>query len=80
MSVGFQMDQSLDCRELCCPLPILRTRKALDRMTVGQVLKMVATDPAAKPDMIAFSKQTGHELLASKEEDGLLIFYIRKTK
>lgn len=80
MAGGFQIERSLDCKGLCCPLPILKTRKALDGMTIGQILKVVATDSAAKPDMLAFSNRTGHELLESKEKDDLFIFYIRKTK
>jgi tRNA 2-thiouridine synthesizing protein A len=78
MSVQFQIDQRLDCKGLNCPLPILKTKKALDGMTAGQVLEMTSTDPGAKPDMEAFSRRTGHELLEVKEHSGLFTFYIRK--
>jgi tRNA 2-thiouridine synthesizing protein A len=78
MSVQFQIDQRLDCKGLNCPLPILKTKKALDGMAAGQVLEMTATDPGSKPDMEAFSRRTGHELLDAKESDGVFIFYIRK--
>ena len=54
MLISFQIDQTLDCKGLCCPLPILKTRKALDHMAVGQVLEVIVTDPVAKSDMIAF--------------------------
>ena len=53
-------DKELDARGLNCPLPILRTKKSLGEMTVGQVLKITATDPGAVKDMAAFSKQTGN--------------------
>ena len=58
------IDQELDVRGLKCPLPILRTKKALAAMTTGQVLKVVATDPSTVKDFDAFARQTGHELLA----------------
>ena len=49
-------------------------------LEVGQVLKMVATDPGAPPDMEAWSRQTGNELLRSTQEDGKFVFYIRRSK
>lgn len=55
--------QELDVRGLKCPLPILRTKKALATMASGEVLKVVATDPSTVKDFDAFVRQTGHELL-----------------
>lgn len=78
MSGAVSVDQRLDCKGLNCPLPILKTKKALDGMTAGQVLEMTATDPGSKPDMEAFARRTGHELIEAKEEGGAFIFYIRK--
>ena len=57
-------DKELDARGLNCPLPILRTKKALSDLQSGQVLKVLATDPGSVKDFQAFSKQTGNELLA----------------
>ncbi len=71
-------DQELDARGLSCPLPILKTKKALGAMAAGQVLKVVATDQGSIKDMEAFSKQTGNELLSSAEEKGEFVFFIRK--
>ncbi|HKB59393.1 MAG TPA: sulfurtransferase TusA family protein [Gallionellaceae bacterium] len=71
-------DQELDARGLSCPLPILRTKKALGPMTPGQVLKVIATDKGSMKDMEAFSKQTGNELLSGAEEGGEYVFYLRK--
>jgi tRNA 2-thiouridine synthesizing protein A len=79
METTFQVSQRLDCKGLNCPLPILKTKKALDTMTAGQVLEMTATDPGSKPDMEAFSRRTGHALLQAVERDGTFIFYIRKV-
>ena len=57
-----QHDREVDARGLNCPLPILRTKKALNDMASGQVLRIVATDPGSVRDFIAFAKQTGNEL------------------
>ena len=80
MTVQFNVDQKLDCKGLNCPLPVLKTKKAIDAMILGQILEMVSTDPGSIPDMKAWSKKTGHQLLESREENGLYWFYIRKMK
>lgn len=71
-------DKELDARGLNCPLPILRTKKALAELGAGQVLKIVATDPGAVKDFQAFSKQTGNELLSSAEAGGEFVFFMKK--
>jgi tRNA 2-thiouridine synthesizing protein A len=71
-------DQELDTRGLSCPLPILKTKKSLNGLSSGQVLKIVATDPGSVKDMQAFSKQTGHVLLSSSEEGKEFVFFMRK--
>jgi tRNA 2-thiouridine synthesizing protein A len=75
-----KVDQTLDCKGLLCPLPVIRTKQAIDKMSLGQVLEMVSTDPGSVADMQAWSKRTGHELIEHRQEDGLFQFYIRKTK
>jgi tRNA 2-thiouridine synthesizing protein A len=71
-------DKELDASGLNCPLPILRTKKALAELTTGQVLKVVATDPGSVKDMQAFAKQTGNELLSSAEAGGKYQFFLKK--
>ena len=73
-----EFNKELDARGLSCPLPILKTKKALNDLTSGQVLKILATDPGSVKDMQAFSNQTGHPLLASIEENKAFVFYMRK--
>lgn len=73
-----EFDKELDARNLNCPLPILRCKKALSEVGGGQVLKVLATDPGSVKDFQAFCKQTGHELLQQDEEDGLFTFFIKK--
>ncbi|MCK4577328.1 MAG: sulfurtransferase TusA family protein [Candidatus Marinimicrobia bacterium] len=55
-------DQELDCQGMLCPLPILKTKKAIDELSSGQVLKMVATDAGSVNDINAWVRQTGNEL------------------
>ncbi|WP_308387819.1 sulfurtransferase TusA family protein [Acidithiobacillus sp. AMEEHan] len=74
-----QEDKLLDARGLNCPLPILRTKKALGEMSAGQVLKIVATDPGAVKDFEAFSKQTKNPLLDQAEAGGEFVFFIQKA-
>lgn len=71
-------DKELDARGLNCPLPILRTKKALAEMASGQVLKVIATDPGSVKDMQAFAKQTGNELVSSAEQGGEFVFFMKK--
>jgi tRNA 2-thiouridine synthesizing protein A len=71
-------DKELDARGLNCPLPILRTKKALADLQSGQVLKVLATDPGAVKDFQSFSRQTGHELLSSSEASKEFVFFMKK--
>ena len=71
--------QSLDTRGMNCPLPILRTKKALAELAAGETLAVTATDPGSLKDMQAFCKQTGNELVASSANQGEFEFLIRKA-
>ena len=71
-------DKELDARGLSCPLPILKTKKSLNELTSGQVLKVVATDPGSIKDMQAFANQTGNALLSSAEENKTYVFFLKK--
>ena len=80
MADEIKADKILDCKGLKCPMPVLKTKMAMETLSVGQVLEMIATDKGSKPDMAAFAQQTGHALLAMTERDGVYTYYIRKTK
>ena len=71
-------DAELDCIGLYCPIPIARTKQEIDKLEVGQVLKVEADDPAADEDIKAWSKRVGHEILKSEKEGKILTFYIKK--
>ena len=77
-TISIEADQVLDCSGLACPMPILKTRKAVDAMQQGQVLKMVASDPGSMSDIDAWTRKTGNQLLKFEQENGKYIFYIRK--
>jgi len=72
-------DSELDACGLNCPLPILRTKKALKPMDVGQILHVIATDPGSIKDLEAFCRQTGNEMVGSSEDGEKYYFFIKKT-
>ena len=74
-----EFDQELDATGLNCPLPILRAKKSLQAMQSGQVLHIIATDPGAVKDFEAFAKQTGNELMESREDGGKFYFLMKKS-
>lgn len=71
-------DKELNARGLSCPLPIVKTKKALADMASDQVLKVISTDTGSVKDMAAFAEQTGNTLLSTVEENGEFVFYMKK--
>ena len=80
MSTEVKPNRTLDCIGLYCPEPVFRTRSELDKMSVGEVLEMLADDPAAEEDIKSLVKRTGNELLELSKEGDVLRFLIRKLK
>jgi tRNA 2-thiouridine synthesizing protein A len=74
-----KFDQVLDAKGLSCPLPILKTKKAVESLSKGQVLKVETTDPGSKNDMASWAKRTGNEILKVEEGSGSFTFFIKKT-
>ncbi len=74
-----KIDQYLDCTGLYCPVPIYETRKKVDSMKKGQVLKMEADDPGAEADIKSWAKSTGNNLLKIKKGSDKMVFYIEKS-
>jgi tRNA 2-thiouridine synthesizing protein A len=68
----------LDAKGLRCPLPVLKARKKLKEVAPGGLLRILATDPGAPQDFVAFCETTGAELVASGEEAGVFVIEIRK--
>jgi tRNA 2-thiouridine synthesizing protein A len=72
-------DETLDATGLNCPLPILKTKKALSKMEIGKLLDVISTDAGSVKDIEAFCNQTGNKLIGSTEDDGKYIFTIEKA-
>jgi tRNA 2-thiouridine synthesizing protein A len=72
-------DAELDVRGLLCPLPVLRARKRLSAMKPGEILRILATDPAAAIDFPHYCAESGHTLLSTDRQGDVLVFVIQKT-
>ena len=72
-------DQVLDCTGMLCPMPIVKTSRAMKELQSGQILKMISTDAGSPPDIGAWSRQTGNELLLSITEGEKFIFFLKKS-
>jgi tRNA 2-thiouridine synthesizing protein A len=71
-------DQVLDARGMSCPMPILKTKKALKDMRPGQVLEIMGTDEGTRNDLPAFTSRSGDEYLGEEQRDGYISFYVKK--
>ena len=74
------MSRTLDTKGLNCPLPVLKTKKALSDVPVGECLTVFATDPAASIDFRHFCNISGNHLVKWSETDGVFTFVIRRTR
>ena len=73
-----EFDKEIDTSGLNCPLPILKAKKALNEMTTGQLLKVIATDPGSWRDFEAFARQTGNELVLQEKTESTFVFGLRR--
>jgi len=70
-------NETLDCRGLSCPMPLLKTKKAIKKMLSGQILEVLSTDPGTRNDLPGFAQKEGHEFLGEKDDDGFNRFYLK---
>lgn len=70
--------QTLDTKGMNCPLPILKTKKAIKGLSAGETLEVLSTDPGSVKDFEAFCKSTGNKLMESTEDDGIFRYVIEK--
>jgi len=73
-------DQTLDCKGLSCPMPILKLAKTMKQFEKGKILELLATDPGSKADVPAWCDRTGNELVETGEESGVYKYYIKCNK
>jgi len=78
--MAFEYDETLDCRGLSCPMPILKLAKGIKEIEKGQVLEVLSTDPGSKEDIPKWCKKSKNELIGIAEENGVYKFYIRRAK
>ena len=71
-------DQTLDTSGLCCPMPMVKTNKAIKAMEAGDVLRIVATDPATQQDIPSWCERNGHELVEAGREDDKYVYMVKK--
>ncbi|AST93194.1 hypothetical protein BC6307_18970 [Sutcliffiella cohnii] len=74
-----KVNETIDAKGLACPMPIVRTKKAVDALHAGEVLEVLATDKGSTADIKAWSEKIGHHYLGTIEEDSVLKHYIRKA-
>lgn len=72
-------NKTLDARGLQCPMPVVKTSKEIKGIAVGEILEVIATDPASMADINAWCKSTSNELLGMEKGDGVFTFYIRRV-
>ncbi len=72
--------QILDCIGLYCPIPIVNTRREMDKLAIGEILEVLADDPAAEEDLKAWAKRTGQKMLEIEKTDEGMRFFILKEK
>lgn len=78
MDTADKPKKTLDCIGLYCPQPLFQTRENIDSIEQGEILEVLADDPAAEEDLKRFAKRTGHEILFFEKKEGILRFLIRK--
>ena len=80
MSEENEPKQTLDCVGLYCPEPLFQTRENMDEIEIGEVLEVIADDPAAEEDITRFAKRAGHEIINFEKADDHMRFLIKKGK
>lgn len=75
---GITAASTLDAKGLSCPMPLLRTKKEIDKINSGEVLEILGTDPGSRNDLPGWCTRSGHEFLGEKEDAGFIRFYVRK--
>ncbi len=74
----FTPQRTLDCRGDACPLPLLKTKKAMAELASGEILEVVGTDPGSKNDLPSWASRTGNAYLGVEEEGEVFHFYLQK--
>ena len=68
----------LECRGLLCPMPVVKLSREMKSLPAGALLRLLASDRGASTDIPAWAEDTGNELLEAREENGVLVFLLRR--
>ncbi|SMO83490.1 sulfurtransferase TusA family protein [Melghirimyces algeriensis] len=79
MTTSYQVDKTLDCKGLSCPMPVIQTKKAVEALKPGQILQVEATDKGSLADLKSWAQRTGHHYLGSKEDGDVIRHFLRKA-
>ena len=79
MIMSIKVDMNLDCKGLACPMPIVKTKKAMEGLASGQVIEIEATDKGSTLDIQSWSSKVGHQYIGTKQEGDILKHYVRKS-
>lgn len=77
--MSIKVDMSLDCKGLACPMPIVKTKKAIEGLASGQVIEVKATDKGSTVDIKSWANKVGHQYIGTKHESDILMHYVRKA-
>jgi TusA-related sulfurtransferase len=80
MNTVIESAAELDCIGLFCPIPIARTKEEIEKIDIGQILKVEADDPAAKEDIERWAKRVGHEVIRLDKTGNIITFWIKRKK
>ena len=75
---GINPTRTLDAKGLSCPMPLLRTKKEMDKINSGEILEILGTDPGSRNDLPGWCTRSGHIYLGEKEDSGFIRFYLQK--
>ncbi|MHB0867555.1 MAG: sulfurtransferase TusA family protein [Thermoleophilia bacterium] len=79
-AIDVKPDLVLDVKGLCCPMPVVKAKKAMDGLEPGQILEIIGSDPGSKGDMPAWANRAGHEFLGATDEGEEFHFWVKKGK
>ncbi|KOS30181.1 hypothetical protein ADK18_04025 [Bacillus anthracis] len=77
--MSVKVDMSLDWKGLACPMPIVRTKRAMDGLASGEVFEVQVTDKGSVKDIPAWANKSGHDIVKHEEEGDVLKFWIKKA-
>ncbi len=75
---GLSVARTLDAKGLSCPMPLLRTKKEIEKINAGEILEVLGTDPGSRNDIPGWCARSGHEYLGEKEDSGFIRFFVKK--